>query len=90
MVKNRGQGRGNNGRRLEEIGARGQNEGVRPRAARKLPRPLGVTTEGWGSAGAWPERKREVALRLFSRRIRGNYLAETGDTQIPYLRIWGC
>jgi hypothetical protein len=48
MVKNRGQGRGNNGRRFEETGARGQNEGVRPRAARKLPRPLGVTTEGWG------------------------------------------
>ena len=41
---------------------------------------VGVTTEGWlrGSAGAWPERKREVVLRLFSRRIRGNYLAETG------------
>ena len=46
---------------------------------------LVVTTEGWlrGSAGAWPERKREMALRLFSRRIRGNYLAQTGDIQIP-------
>jgi hypothetical protein len=60
MVKNRGQGRGNNGRRYEESGARGQNERVRPRADRKLPRPwrddrgLGAALErGRNARGKW-------------------------------------
>ena len=36
------------GEGLKKLGRGAGTTGVRPRADRKLPRPLGVTTEGWG------------------------------------------